>query len=401
MNCKKCGTVLNSEDKVCSNCGEPVNLDESISKQKDLEEEKRNNNKNSNNILIIILVFILLVICGFLIYAFIIKYTNNEVENNKSNIPNNSDNVLDNNIENDNNQNNNEVNYVLNNQISNAYEPITTTRIKTEDTGIIMEIDSNKNVGYYFENCGQNCESTTININGEHAKYVTISSYGVAAMYHYIILTEEGNIYKGSINHTIVEEAKKIESDNKFVNITNGGDLRVEQSQKSKSVLGITSENDYYDVIYCPNVKSGNYLAYSYYSDISDVNNTKSEYVLIYNDGFLSYLSITEPFDAQRCDNYNYNQYIVNSNNEKIQAQVVLYNNGFYILGTDGYLYKLSSTKNGDNYVADLYSSKKVENYSYEQGNAYIRSITFEYDDKTDETIEDVYGNVQIVMVEK
>ncbi len=402
MNCKKCGNVLKPEDKVCSNCGEPVNnVDSSTIKQENLGEAKNVNNKKSNKALIAILVFLLLIICGFLVYAIIIKYNNSNNEPTTPDTPNTS---IDNNIDDNNNQNNNydseNVNYVLNDKLVDVYKPITDTKIKTEDTGIIVEIDENKNVGYYLEECGQNCEPTMININGEQAKYITSVSYGVASMYYYIILTEEGNIYKGDINDTIVGEAEKFETDNKFVNITYGGN-RVEQSDKARSVLGVTNNNDYYNIVYCSNTKSGDYLTYSYYSDISDPNNTKKEYVLIYKDGFLSYLSISSSLDAQLCDNYNYNQYIVNSNNERIQAQVVLYSNGFYILGTDGYLYKLTATKNGDNYVAELYSSKKVESYSYEEGYAYIRSITFEYNDKTEETIEDTYGNAQIVMVKE
>ncbi len=454
MQCKKCGTIIKDGEKFCGNCGEVVtqvnnNLNannqsvnnqgvqsvqptsvntnqstiqqqptsvnvsqDTLSQQQIIsntnqeaiveqptsdwigDNNKKDNKKKSNIGIIIFLIIIIALSVGGVFY-----FLNNNESKQKNN--QNDDSSLDNSVNDNNNDNNNgKVNYVLNDKLANVYKPITDTKIKTEDTGIIVEINANKNVGYYLENCGQNCEPTMININGEHAKYITSVSYGVAAMYYYVILTEEGNIYKGDINNTIVGEAKKFETDNKFVNITYGGN-RVEQSGKARSVLGITNNNDYYNIVYCSNTKSGDYLTYSYYSDISDPNNTKKEYVLIYKDGFLSYLSISSSLDAQLCDNYNYNQYIVNSNNERIQAQVVLYSNGFYILGTDGYLYKLTATKNGDNYVAELYGSKKVESYSYEQGYAYIRNITFEYNDKTEETIEDTYGNVQIVMVKE
>lgn len=399
MNCKKCGNVLKQGDKVCSNCGESVDLAEDLA---NIKEEKNVKNEKSNNALIIILIVIVLLIISFMVYASILKYNNND---NGVNTPNNPEDSLDNNPENNYDENGQEVNYVLNYELANVYEPITDTKIKIEDSvlssAIIMEIDDNKNVGYYFDDCSQNCEPTIININDEQAKYIAFVNQGYTSRFIYAILTEEGNIYTGNIDNTMVEAANKVETDNTFVNITYGSINRTEENGKAESILGITGSNDYYNVLYCPNIKSGDYLTYSYYSDISDVNNPNHEYVLIYNAGFLSYLSISMPFDAQRCENYNYNQYIVNSNNERIQAQVVLYNDGFYILGIDDYLYKLTSTKNGDNYVADLYSFKKVQGYSYQQDSADIRSITFKYDDGTEETLEDTYGNVQIVMFEE
>ena len=52
MNCKKCGKGLNPEDKVCSNCGEPVFLENS-SNPKKINDEMGSRKKN--RILIILL----------------------------------------------------------------------------------------------------------------------------------------------------------------------------------------------------------------------------------------------------------------------------------------------------------------------------------------------------------
>ena len=94
---------------------------------------------------------------------------------------------------------------------------------------------------------------------------------------------------------------------------------------------------------------------------------------------------------------------MVNTNNEKIKAQFVFYKEGFYILATDGYLYKLTSTKTENNYVAELYNSNKVSKYSYNQEYARIDSITVDYVDNTNEVFDNLLssGGVQIVMVER
>ena len=398
MNCKKCGNALKPEDKVCSNCGEAV--DSSI----DIQEGKNINNKKINKAVIVILILLVLFIIGFMVYASIIKYTNNS---NEPNTPNNPDSSLDNNIEDNNDQDNKEVNYVLNAELANIYEPITDTKIKIEDNvltpAIIMEIDENKNVGYYFEDCGQNCDPTIININGEQAKYITYLSRGYAGAFGYIILTEEGNIYEGDItNSSGVSAAKVVASDHKFVNIVRGG-YRVEANGKSGSILGVTSDNSYYNIIYCPNTKGGDYLSYIMYYDYSDIQNMPTEYILIYNDGSISYFkNVTSYGGGPYCDNYDYYQYIVNANNEKIQAQVVFYKDGFYILGTDGYLYKLTEKKIGNNYIAELYNSNKIEKYSYEQKGYLIKSITVEYNDGKKLIFDNLQSRgTQIVMIEK
>ncbi|MCI8777985.1 MAG: zinc ribbon domain-containing protein [Bacilli bacterium] len=404
MNCKKCGKGLNPKDKVCSNCGEPVFLENS-SNPKKINDEM--GSRKQNRILIILLVVLVVIICVFLGYVFVIKYNNDQQITN--NVKDNN-NVKDDNPD-DNNQVNNEPNsasptYILNEQLAHIYDPITDTKIKIEDNiispAIIIEIDENKNVGYYFEDCGQNCIPTLIDINDEHAKSITYVSQGYEDAFVYVILTEEGNIYQGNINGTKVDVAKKIEATNKFINITHGG-YRVEATNKIGTVLGITDDSSYYNVIYCPNIKSGNYVAYvNYYSD-SDPYDIEYEYILAYDDGSISYLNFKSSMLDQRCENYDYDQFVVNTNNEKIKAQFVFYKEGFYILATDGYLYKLTSTKTENNYVAELYNSNKVSKYSYNQEYARIDSITVDYVDNTNEVFDNLLssGGVQIVMVER
>lgn len=404
MNCKKCGKDLSPEDKICSNCGEPVEFLENNSNLK--EVQSKFDNRKNNKTLITLLIILIVIICVFLIYIFMVKYNNDQQITN--NVKDNND--VKNSTLDDNNKTNNEPNnvsntYILNDQFVHIYDPITDTKIKIEDNiispAIIIEIDENKNVGYYFENCDQNCIPTLIDINGEHAKSITSVSQGYAAAFVYVILTEEGNIYEGNINATKVDIAKKVETTNKFVNITHGG-YRVEATSKIGSILGITDDNSYYNVIYCPNIKSGNYVTYINYYDYSDPYNAKYEYVLVYDDGFISYLNFASSMSDQHCENYDYNQYIVNSNNEKIRAQVVFYKDGFYILATDGYLYKLTSSKIENNYIAELYNSKKVSKYSYNQENVLIDSIIFEYTDNTNETFDNLQSRgAQIVMVKE
>ncbi len=396
MYCKKCGNSLKSGDKICSHCENPIEIESS---------QNIINNKKNNGIVILLTILVFFLIT-FLVYCFYIKYNSDKQITND--IKDNS--VIDN-VENDDNQDNNGssnglTNYILNDQLAHIYTPITDTKIKIEDSSInpavIMEIDASKNVSFYNDNCGDNCNKQFIYINDEPAKYITYLGNGDAGIFNYIILTNDGNVYKGDITTNGVSDATKVETEQRFVNIVSGG-YRVETDGETDSILGVASDNSYYNIEYCPNTKSGNYLSYIKGYDSSNINDQKNEYILIYNDGSISYLNkIMNNAEQSHCDNYDYYQYIVNSNNEKIQAQLVFYKDGFYILGTDGYLYELTSNKIENNYIAVLHSSKEISTYRYNQIGMLIDSITIEYTDNTNETFDNLQSRgAQIVMVKE
>ena len=449
MKCLNCGELINENESFCGNCGNVVKKENDISDNinnvettqsistNEIVSNKQPKKNNSSKILIIVSILLLIVLLIVGIIYFINK--DKDLKNNDNQNIEEKDNKNGNSS--DENKKDNEnigSNYVLADNIKQKLSPITTTSIVLnfekndyfnidETFDLELKVDSNKNL---IANCSNNkCNNEVINLNGEKAKYIDYSgpSYG---SYMVIVLTEEGNFYYSSVssnNHNFT----KIDSKYRFVNFYNS-EIYLESSLQGRQggrggspyyLVGITSDDKYVTVF------SQTELVQQKSKLIVSTLNDNSIY--IYIDGKVRYNNLensSEKYNScinkntnnnssdilnngitQKCtqEMLDYESYIVDEKSNIIYAKMIFNNKNsdIYIISFDNYIYKLTTDKSGENYIAKKYNNsliKEIKNINsvLENKNSFS-SITVSYENGKNENFEVAGWATQIIFEEK
>ena len=433
MKCPNCGKLINDNESFCGNCGNVVKKENDISSNinnvettqnistNEIVSNKQPKKNNSSKILIIvsILLLIVLLIVGIIYFINKDKDLKNNDNQNIEEKDNKNDNSSDENKKDNVKDNDNFIvptNYVLSSsmqKIKANYEPITTTR--TEVGNLVFEINSEKKL---VMSCNDNsCDRQFIDLNGESAKYVGSTSSGYANLYYVCVFTEQGNLYEiffdvtkldmqprktleNLVGFTLIPFICKVSLMNALTNSSDG---------KGPGILGLTSDNKYVEKNSSIFLDKSNLILTQ--NSFYYLNKGKSEYVFIYEDGKLLYISDEEYNNCIEQNSKNNKNDVIDSNIINKCANQVINNlplivdeksniiharfgffdeNGiYYIISLDNNIYKLTNDKSGGNYIAKKYNNspiKEIKDISMSDvDRGWFSSITVVYNNNNKE----------------